>query len=450
MAVNLPTSIGNKLDTFSVLRRVFVQKSIDRISSASSQGKDIWNVVTVPICYDATSTLLDRCLLPVDGIDCSWSNPGFSGSSLIRLDCRSVFRVELHEEYIVYLVICNDRKDTIDEENIEDESNDDEGVDDVCSSVDDFLATSMAVFSLYDLRNRSAVRLVDYTEGFDDDRRIGKFGFHPRLPLMAFQRDSEREEIRSIVLWNLSSIFTTHNNVQMNVRFETLSGLGHTRWTEGLHFSACGKYVVVQFYGQKTEILSVETTLLYQVLRSQPEAYYKLPLTAGSRDLDSAVMDSSSYTLSQNQPIFHDGQTSTSLDFAPSSGQTDVNLIKTNHRCSVLQPLIALPALSNIRSSRVTIAPPQDVCETRVRMVLTKSTNLYSTLTDGIVETPTAVIEKDTRALLGAKKRKHGNCQPWESVSPILHRGSQIFQPTINEGRPLKRAALTSSEVTSR
>ena len=449
LAINFPTSIGNQLDRFSVLCRVFVRKSPYHRPCTDKEVNEEWKILRVPIAYDSSSTFLD-----LDSLH-------------LKLDNRAIFTTSLPGEYLLYSVIqgyrlfnneaakdddtdveknsegasrntehvgaeCNQAgkekfklKETEQEgevsydeveenqvgkdghgmnsnnnevEDCVDFEDDDSEEDDDGTNIDECMATSAAIFSTNDVQSKSSVRLITCLGPFDAEGRMGKYTFHPNLPLMAFHLDEGENRGGSIILWNLSG--KSHPRDSPGLK-QTVLKLAHLHWTEGLYFSASGEEVVVEMYGSEPPIvIPIQDTALYQTLRIEQDNQQETFSPSSVSGTSSALMASPLSTLSHTQMILHGDQSCTSIDFHPNPSKTNISLIRSNDQCQILQPLLSLPAVPDIRHLNVTVALPQNTEETKLRIILTKAARLFCAMTDSDTDTPSTIVQKDVRALL--------------------------------------------------
>ena len=479
-AINFPTTIGDGLDQFSILRRIFVRTSENQNPDTDKQANDVWTVLQLPVTYGAESTLVDGTYDTSKDGDPFLKESPIPESQSFLLDGRYNFKISLHGEYVLYMVLENgglsekndetehintmvgtdsegahdDNKLTdtgVDGSNKQDpglEGSEGDGEEDACDedvedsisegddgdiNINDCLAISMVVFELNCVQNGGSVRLVNDFKNSCDDEYIGKHAFHPSLPLMAFHLDEGENKGGSIILWDLSS----HPNPE-DRWIETVHKLDHLHWTEGLQFSASGKEIIIELYSaERPTVMSIESTMLYQMLNAEQDGNLAGDWVASSPAGGSVMKPASGPPpppiLSHMQLILHDDRSSTRLNFRPNPSQTDIDLVRSDDRGQILQPLLALPVFPDIRHLDVTVAPPRDADETKMRIVLTKSAKLYCTLADGETDMPSAIIEKDTRALLQGMQRRHGQSQAWKAIAPMPHLNSYLLLPASGE-----------------
>ena len=331
---------------------------------------------------------------------------------------------------------CDDDDDTADDTSISGHS---ENVPE-----NECMATSVAVFSMAGARQGEAIHLLDYIENASEDKYIGKYAFHPTLPLLAIHCGSE--ESGSIVLWNFRSSECLKHVPETVPRFQTLVE-GTVHWTESLQFSTCGKQVIIEEYlAERPTVIPVGESVLYsmaQELQDLPPATHSGSAAGEAHPVSLAR----TMILPQNEIVLLDPRSSTRLDFHPNSVHTDLELVKSDGSFQTVQPLLTLPNRSDIRHINVTLLPSRDMHTKSIRIMMTKSPKLFCNLANADEDTPTAIVEKDTRALFHARKRKcgPGNLHSWESVAPIVSSGSSAFQSVDMTATQRKRPRLSDS-----
>ena len=310
------------------------------------------------------------------------------------------------------------------------------------------MGTSIAVFSMAGARQGEAIQLLDYLENAGEANYIGRYAFHPTLPLLAIHCGSE--DSGRIILWNFRSSECSKHVSETVPRFQTLVD-ANVHWTESLQFSACGKQVIMEEYlAERPIVVPVGESVLYSMAQELQDLLAATHSRSGAVEADSVSL-ARTMTLPQNEIMLLNPRCSTRLDFHPNLAHTDIELVKSDGSFQTVQPLLTLPNQSDIQYVNITLLPPRDMRAKRMRIMMTKSPKLFCNLADADEEMPTAIVEKDTRALFHTRKRKCGlgNSRSWKSVAPIVSNGSSAFQTANTNQTQRKKLRLSESRGNS-
>ena len=464
LALHFPISIGNNLEVFTVLRKVYIRTS-SRDSSSSNPHKahQHWRVLSIPVEHSQNSTLL-RCFSKpfserenLDAADATWK------SASVKVDDLTAFRLVAHNEYILYYALrgTSVTRNSSFWRNIEEkkERDDDDDDDDNCS-VDtagessvfnqsetvpeaECMASSIAVFRVVGAEQKEEICLIDYLKNAGDDEYIVRCAFHPHLPLLVFHGVSGH--IGKIVLWSFRSFECSRQGFQTIPRFETLVKR-KLHWTESLQFSPCGQQVVFEEYSADCPtIIPVGESTLYRMAQ---EILPETGFGSGAGKVQSMSL-AGDKTLSQNKMILHDAENITQLDFHPNSTHSDLDLVKISEGFQIVQPLISLPKQPGIQHANISILPASDRNETMIRMIITKSPKLFCSLADADKDTSPVIVGKEAQGLLLAKQRKIGSesLRDWKSLMPIMSVASGVFKTEYSMIQaPGRRLQLSKDE----
>ncbi|MCJ1380803.1 hypothetical protein MMC17_003912 [Xylographa soralifera] len=538
LAIHFPTSIGNNLDVFTVLRGVYIHKCLEKASSSVPyKSTDSWIILPIPVQHYERSTQLHYSSLLNSRGEALEAGPPVSWAASVKIDDLTAFRLAAHNDYLLYYAIrgtsvtrrsgggaendcngtdpftrvstayrndhgsgsvhkniprnvryqngicvaerCEDqyshntehynidnnhqsREDEDDLKTIPSPGHDDEHCDDDEDAAEEMsisghsdsvpenecMATSIAVFSMAGTRQGEAIHLLDYLENTGEDKYIGKYAFHPTLPLLAIHCGSECSG--RIVLWNIRSSECSKHVSETITRFQTLVE-ETVHWTESLQFSACGEQVIIEEYlAEQPTVIPIGESVLYRMAQEMQD----LPAATHSRSAageSQAMSLAHTMTLPQNEIMLLDPKSSTRLDFHPNPVHTDIELVKSDGSFQTVQPLLTLPNRSDIQHINITLLPPRDIHTKRMRIMMTKSPKLFCSLADADEDTPTAIVEKDTRALFHARKRRCGPefLRSWEIVAPVVSNGSSTFQSANMTGEERKRLQPSESHGNS-
>ena len=106
LAVHFPVSIGNNLDVFTVLRRVYIRRHFEEASSCKSSGfADSWTVLPIPIERHAFLGFFDESFTPNDRGLAAQTNASISKPGHAEIDHRSTFRFDVHNDYLLCYAI---------------------------------------------------------------------------------------------------------------------------------------------------------------------------------------------------------------------------------------------------------------------------------------------------------------------------------------------------------
>lgn len=465
LKIHFPTSIGNDVNLFTILRTVYTRKLFCGTNEPeTTQARNIWRVIPMPLEYRGDSTFL------------LFSQPGLEknvedNEQAVRLDTRQVFNIRSQDRYIVYVSVKSrisvddfDEQSDYEGEDSDEQSNRGEAQDHETdegnaanaysgnsgynsdSKVEIYqddqpesesLATSIAVFTLASDLGDRGLRLLDYLSYSGQDEYINKFSFHPRLPLLAFHYGCEY--LGKIILWNFESLSCAGSDMPSNGRFETVAESIH--WVDCLQFSDCGKEVIYMVYAaDRPLVIPVYEMTLYQSV----EACFKNRTehsTSTSESLGSKKP--ASLSSSQSQIILYRQGEITMLNFRPSRVQTDLELIRSRDGSQVLQPILTIPARADAKFVRLDMLPARNLRDQKFRVIMTKTPRLFYTFSCDADQTSTAIIEKDTRALFDSRKSiARGQGLDWEAMPPILKYSNEVFQPSIEQSNPNKKLRL--------
>ncbi len=443
-ALHFPISIGNNLEVFTVLRKVYIRTSFrDSSSSISNKAHHRWRVLSVPVEHSDSSTMLPCFSKPFSDQANPEADVSTWKSASVRVDDLTAFRLVAHNEYILYYAL---RGTSITRNprvwrNIEENEgrDDDDDDDDDNSSVDtgdespifnqsdtvpeaECMASSIAVFRVVGAEQKEDICLLDYLKNAGDHEYIVRCAFHPDLPLLVFHGVSRN--VGRIVLWSFRSFECSRQGFETTPRFETLVKR-NLHWTESLQFSPCGQQVIFEEYSAECPtIIPVGEKALYRMAQEfLPENRFE----SGAHKVQSMSL-AGEMTLSQNKMILHDAESSTRLDFYPNSLHSDLDLIKISKGFQIVQPLISLPKQPGIQYANTSILPASDRNETMIRIIITKSPKLFYSLGDADNDTLPVIVGKESQSLLLAKQRKLGSgyLGGWESLTPIIRVASGV------------------------
>lgn len=414
LAVHFPISIGNKLDVFTVLRGVYIRKCFGNTSSSiSHKSTDSWISLPIPVEHYENSTLLRCSSLSTSQGKSSKADMPTSTPASVEIDNLTAFRFVIHNDYLMYYAIGgttitrqssssakggeyheNDELYTEDEDESDEmsiSSHDDNVPENEC------VGTSVAVFSMAGVHQGEGIYLLDYIKNAGKGTYIGKYAFHSSLPLLAIHCGSD--DNGNIFLWKLKNVECSNHVFQTVSTFQALV-VKKVHWTESLQFSACGKHVIIEEYGAKQPtVIPIGESILHNITRElleMPTANYS---RSSTNDMRSVSLIDKTYFL-QNETVSLDRDSSTRLDFNPNSSHTDIQLVKSYEAFQILQPLLTLPNFSDIRHVNISLLLPRGEHATRIRIMMTKSDKLFCTLAGADEDTPTTIVEKETRALV--------------------------------------------------
>ena len=317
---------------------------------------------------------------------------------------------------------------------IEEARDDDSGSDDEANVPEhERMATSIVVFTKAGAKESDGIRLAGYIESLGEDSFISRFDVHPYLPLVVCHCRSDSTDEAKVVIWKFNPAVNGGSHVHTRLTWtqimEESSPCCHTLvskskfWVESLHFTTCGRRVIIDYYAANhPEIVSIEETEVYKL--SEVQFHVKDPSLLELEATDSIskhlvrVGKHDVHSLSQNQLISHDSVRSTQLSFHPNSTHTDIELVQSDKICQTIQPLLSLPRWSDARHIDVSTLLQNGQADTHIRILLGKTGRLYSQLTKVEEEAPIAIVQKDLKALAGARK-KLARFSTWEYQPPI-------------------------------
>ncbi|MCJ1430987.1 hypothetical protein MMC27_000337 [Xylographa pallens] len=405
LAVHFPTSIGDRLDTFTVLRTVFIRKSVGSSVQPESYDKvNLWLEAPIPVVYTANSTFVYPSL-PLLRPDGDSDDDQMPYTSSLELDRRTIFRLSMSNEYLIYQ--CVRRSSVIEDLDREDWASEVEPIDQehTGSSADDQnsdwqdenwvpdceqIASSLAIFSTAQARIGGNIRLPGYISRGENEDFLSRFAFHTTLPLMVLHCGSDSAFTGKVILWNFKHGTDSGSENVVGLDWATINGNSNlcfetlltdaAPWVERLQFSPCGKQVVVEYYASDHPIvIGIEETQVYKL-------------------------------------AFEAAKKSTQLYFHANSTQRDIELIQRDGETQTVQPLLSLPIYSDTRHLRISLLSSQERNDNKLRVMLDKSAKLYYTIIESGEDVPVAVVEKDLTALLGARKQKFG--REWKALPP--------------------------------
>ena len=106
LAIHFPVSIGNKLDIFTVLRRVYIRKRCGKTSSLDPcESTSSWIILSIPIEHCEHSTLLDCSSLSSSREESSEADTQIPRPTFVKIDNLTCFRLVAHNDYLLYYAI---------------------------------------------------------------------------------------------------------------------------------------------------------------------------------------------------------------------------------------------------------------------------------------------------------------------------------------------------------
>ena len=106
LAIHFPVSIGNKLDIFTVLRRVYIRKRCEKTSSLDScDSVNSWVILPIPIEHCEHSTLLGCSSLSSSREESSEADTKIPRPTFVKIDNLTCFRLVAHNDYLLYYAL---------------------------------------------------------------------------------------------------------------------------------------------------------------------------------------------------------------------------------------------------------------------------------------------------------------------------------------------------------
>ena len=106
LALHFPISIGNNLEVFTILRKVYTRISF-RDASRSIPGKspECWRILPIPVEHSESSTLLYCLSQPFPEQGALEADVSACRSASVKLDDLNAFKLVAHNEYLLYYAI---------------------------------------------------------------------------------------------------------------------------------------------------------------------------------------------------------------------------------------------------------------------------------------------------------------------------------------------------------
>ena len=233
LALHFPSSIGNKMDAFTVLRTVFLRNQSPARSNPQPSSNYIWRSVPIPMLHSIKRSLPQGTL--GTEISASRSNGAPSTSTCdikFELDQTSTYQVSLFNNLVLYKVI--------------------RGHDVLPVRLE--VTSSLAIFSLEYNQEPDSLSLISYIGGDPRQGYISHVTFHSDLPLLAFWYGA-LEGKSKIVIWRFCQEQEQASKDPVYLNYSSLtesqdSFVSCYEWIGGslqsMQFSATAKEIVVE------------------------------------------------------------------------------------------------------------------------------------------------------------------------------------------------------------
>ena len=270
--------------------------------------------------------------------------------------------------------------------------------------------------------------------GFDQTRQtssiIGQFGdnnagidinscsFHPTLPLVLFFTRYCGGG-RNVVLW----AFTAENRGKQQLsdpassKSETLSNIGPPQTgIELLHFSACGKNVIVKCTGKRLpDVFSLEGNPVYIIALQLQKELPSPPSMAQAHSTNLTLLDNPNQSLIVPKQRIYQGQTlmadssSYQVNLSHRQTQSHLELTKVSENTKIRQHLISFPDSWTDVDNSVNIALSNTGgADQNIKMVLNQGHKQWYDPTETREMHLPMIVEKDSRAFLRVESQNFG------------------------------------------
>ena len=401
LALHFPSSIGNNLDAFTVLRTAFLRDyRLDRVKQRSSNSA-VWRSVLIPVVHNIDETLLLGSSVFESSTSYQCEMQGIlSCNTILKLSQTPLYRVSSFNDYMLYECVGRYAILPRGEE----------------------VANSIAIFLISRFGRKDSITMISCIEGDRDQGYINRCTFHSSLPLMTFYFGSLIGESK-IVLWRFApqsrhdSKGLIHLNfsslLQTSVSSDSIFSVVISRRLETLHFSASGKELVYKvFDNPHSVVIRIGATLVYST--AQVECSDTVSKTApsglelSSQNTHSGLTTQSSISklLSLGTALAHCTDVSTQLKFKVDTANRDIELVHRSGNREERQLVLSLPAWKDLHHIKPSIRMPTSTRQDKIMIILNRSAKPLCTLSDDVEETTPAMVIKDLRALPPSHKRK--------------------------------------------
>jgi len=238
--------------------------------------------------------------------------------------------------------------------------------------------------------------------------------FHPQLPLLLFFCRSLSSQSR-IGLWSFAT-------VRDSVVFDNESTISYPcsvtkPSVESLDFSACGTQIVFRYTAARfSEVLSIEQDPAYRSAQTNQNqaADWRMCFhmdSTSSPNLTPKMEDSLTHLPTSTQlshlhySNHNDTTTLNKVIYQPGKGQRNVEVLHRSEGLESRQSLVSLPRWAGIEKLNISVHHPPAEDEDRINIVLNKPSQDFYFLEDDADNHFPAVLRKDVRALQAPQRR---------------------------------------------
>ena len=391
LTLHFPSSIGEDLDTFTVLRTVLRKIPPSNNFEDGSGAAHSWMQVVIPVAHEAYMVGTVRCMSMIE---------------IFEIDRTEEYKLTPFGDYVLY-------EGYEAEHALHGRPNRPREID---------VATTIAVFELKGDTEQNNVALLGCMKGrqlpVTRCASARQCLVHPHLPLMAFYLTEPYGSGR-IILW----CFTEGQRSEQHLPlcFPSLAPYDSASFTcldlegellQSLQFSASGKELV--YMAQKKRhptVLSIDAASAYTMAKSG--AYEKV---RGSNTSQEVSLTKSSATqflgshlevprvFAQGDILVHNPQMHTMVGFDLKAATHDVQLVHTNGGFEERQSLLSLPRWADSKHVKVSVHMPTRNRRDKIRIVLNKSPKTLYTFSNDVEESEPAVVDKEMIALPPIRK----------------------------------------------
>lgn len=440
-ALHFPTSIGEGLNSFTVLRTLFMHNRGHPLDSPTNlQERDPWKRASIPVEHRFGSTSLkqmSRKVRDTDQDDYSDLRSTVQLDDALTIDRTPAYAVQIHGRYVLYRSV--------------------EGWN---TASGDEPAASMALFRM-PRHDQQQVELLAFVDCLEHRWPLRSCIFHQTLPLVAFCCSSIIDGPR-VVLW----CFTTETMRQRS-GFSYVNEVFLRRSSEfifviptgndvpkQLQFSSNGQELIIQLPGvflPKTVQLTATRAYKAAVTEGQylermgeNEASLALVTVASQNKLKLIKADTPA-ALQHNEIVMHNDGSSTQLDFQGGVAGRNLHLVHRTEGVAESQALLSLPAYDDINHVKVSLRLPKTRREDKITIILNKTAKPYYTLSKSANEAGPAVIRKDIRAVAPTRKRIHSSMtSQYETPACYINEEQVQFN---SDGRTVVKSIIDVEET---
>jgi hypothetical protein len=423
IALHFPTSIGEGLDKFTVLRTVFTHDRRKPLTcSASPHSESPWIRASIPVVHNLGTTSLRGMSLKAREV--SQDDITTGSSSMAQLDTvltinrTPAFVVQTCKRYVLYKSV--------------------EGWD---TASGEEPAASMALFRM-PRDSQQEIDLLAFIDCLEHRWPFSNCIFHPDLPLVAFCCNSIIDGPR-IALWCFTTEamrrrqgFSYITEVSLRKDSELISIISLAYGVpKKLQFSPNGEELIIQLPGgHLPKVVQLTATLAYKAAvaeeahleRSDGREESLTVTTTASPGKLQLIKTGTPAALQHNEIVMHDDGSSTQFAFRRGVAGRNLHLVHRTDGVVESQALLSLPAYDDINHVDVSVQLPTTTREDKITIILNKTAQPYYTLSKLADEAAPSVIRKDIRAVAPSRKRL------LYSVSPEY--GTPVYAPDYRPG----------------